>query len=187
MGGSQLSNDSTARGYLTPVGDGPKYDEDLEREVSRWIRGVTGLPATKVYPRWTSTQAKIPNNGINWCGFGITTVPQPLSQADVQVSEEESEQWTWEQVTVICCFYGPQGAQLAALFRSGVFVEQNNAELNRVGLSLVDAGTIYNLPELINNQWVRRYDLTVTISRKNVRTYNIKSIVDGNVTISTGD
>lgn len=114
-------------------------------------------------------------------------MPQPLSQADVQISEEESEQWTWEQVTVICCFYGPQGAQLAALFRSGVFVEQNNAELNRVGLSLVDAGTIYNLPELINNQWVRRYDLTVTISRKNVRTYNIKSIVDGNVTISTGD
>ncbi|MGU3521580.1 hypothetical protein ACLBW2_00535 [Enterobacteriaceae bacterium C23F] len=182
-----MSNDSTTRGYLTPVGDGPKYDEELEREISRWIRGVSGLPAALVFPRWTDPQPDIPNNGITWCGFGITTVPQPLSQSDVQVSDEESEQWTWELVTVICCFYGPKGSGTASIFRSGIFVEQNNAELNRVGMSVREAGTIYSLPELINNQWVRRYDLTVTLSRKNIRTYNIKSIADGNVAISTGD
>lgn len=79
------------------------------------------------------------------------------------------------------------GASTATTFRAGLFVEQNNTELNRVGLSLSDAGTIYNLPELINKQWVRRYDLTVTLTRKTIRTYNIKSIVEPNVTISTGD
>jgi len=182
-----LSNDSTRRGYLTPVGDSPDYDEALEREISRWIRGVSGLSAAQVYPRWTDPQQKIPKNGNTWCGFGVTTMPQPLSQSDVQVTDETSEQWTWEQVTVICCFYGPRGSSVASTFRAGIFVEQNNAELNRAGLSLVDAGTIYNLPELINNQWVRRYDLTVTLSRKNIRTYNIQSLVDGNVTITTGD
>ncbi|RIQ16681.1 hypothetical protein DLN06_26415, partial [Salmonella enterica subsp. enterica serovar Newport str. CFSAN000835] len=109
-----MSNDSTARGYLTPVGDSPQYDEALEREISRWIRGVSGLPSTLVFPRWTEPQPQIPNNGVTWCGFGITTVPQPLSQSDVQVSEEQSEQWTWEQVTVICCFYGPLGASTAS-------------------------------------------------------------------------
>ena len=56
----------------------------------------------------------------------------------------------------------------------------------------MDAGEIRNLPELINNQWVRRYDLTVTLSRKNTRTYNVKSVVaesviDANVKIITGD
>ncbi|HBA3651373.1 TPA: hypothetical protein J5F57_003511 [Escherichia coli] len=182
-----MSNDSTTRGYLTPVGEAPKYDEELEREISRWIRGVSGLPAKAVFSRWTDPQPLIPKNGVTWCGFGITTIPQPLSQANVQVSEEESEQWTWEKVTVICSFYGPLGSGTVSTFRAGIFVEQNNAELNRVGLSLLDAGTIYNLPELINNQWVRRYDLTVTLNRKNIRTYNVKSIVDGNVAISTGD
>lgn len=172
-----MSNDSTVRGYLTPVAGNPKYDEELEREISRWIRGVSGLQANLVFPRWTDPQPQIPKNGVTWCGFGITTVPQPLSQSDVQVSQEKSEQWTWEQVTVICCFYGPLGSSTASTFRAGIFVEQNNAELNLSGLSLVDAGTIYNLPELINNQWVRRYDLTVTLSRKNTRTYNVKTLI----------
>ena len=51
----------------------------------------------------------------------------------------------------------------------------------------MSADDIRNLPELINNQWVRRYDLAVTLSRKNTRTYNVKSVVDPNVTIVTGD
>lgn len=62
-GERRLSNDSTTAGYLTPVGDSPPYDEDLERLISRWIRGVTGLAATLVYPRWTDPQKQIPKNG----------------------------------------------------------------------------------------------------------------------------
>lgn len=182
-----MSNDSTARGYLSLVGDSPAYDEALEREISRWIRGVSGLDVSLVYPRWTDPQTSIPENGVTWCGFGITTIPGCPTPANVQMSEEQSEQWSWEKVTVICCFYGPNGGNTAATFRAGLYVDQNNVELNRAGLSLNDVGTIYNLPELINNQWVRRYDLTVTLSRKTTRTYNIKSTVGGNVTVSTGD
>lgn len=177
-----MVHDSTTRGYLAPVGEVPKYDEALEREISRWIRGVSGLPATLVFPRWTDPQPPVPENGTTWCGFGITTVPMAFSPASVQVSEETSEQWAWERVTVICCFYGPRGASAAAAFRAGVFVEQNNTELNnRAGLTLTEVGTLYNLPELINNQWVRRYDLTITLTRKTTRTYNINAIADVNI------
>ena len=77
---------------------------------------------------------------------------------------------------------------MATWFRDGMFVDQNADTLRRIsGLSLVSADDIRNLPELINNQWVRRYDLAVTLSRKNTRTYNVKSVVDPNVTIVTGD
>ncbi|HKS34805.1 MAG TPA: hypothetical protein VJS14_13860 [Enterobacteriaceae bacterium] len=183
-----MSNDSTEPGYLTPVGEAPEYDQELERQISRWICGVTGMDVKKVFPRWTDPQQSIPVNGVTWCGFGITTMPGPVTPANVQVSETESEQWTWENITVLCCFYGPQGAGMAARFREGISVEQNQTALRRAaGLSLQEFGTIYNLPELINKQWVRRYDLTVTLSRKNTRTYNIQSLVDGNVTITTGD
>jgi len=172
-----LSNDSTSPGYLTPVGAEPDYDQELERQISRWIRGVTGLDADQVYPRWTDPQASIPKNGITWAAFGITTMPRDNMPAEIQVSDEQSEQWAWEQVTVLACFYGPQGAAVAARFRDGLYVEQNNTTLRAAaGLSLVDNGQIYNLPELINNQWVRRYDITVTLQRKNTRTFNIKTI-----------
>ncbi|HAN8704328.1 TPA: hypothetical protein IGN17_002513 [Escherichia coli] len=182
-----MSNDSTTSGYLTAAEDGPKYDEELEKEISRWIRGVSGLPTERVFPRWTDPQQAIPKNGTTWCAFGLNAVPLPGQSANIQNNDSQSEQWAWEKVTVICCFYGPNGARRATTFRSGLFIEQNNTELNRYGLTLEDVGTIYNLPELINNQWVRRYDLTVTLTRKTIRTYNIKSIVDAAVTIDTGD
>jgi hypothetical protein len=76
-----LSNDSTSHGYLTLVGDSPTYDEELEREISRWIRGVSGLPAALVFPRWTDPQPQIPKNCVTWCGFGITIVPQPVKRS----------------------------------------------------------------------------------------------------------
>ncbi|AIR07168.1 bacteriophage protein [Cedecea neteri] len=177
-----MNNDSTTAGYLTPVGDLPKYDEALEREISRWIRGVSGLAKEFVFSRWTDPQPQIPKNGINWCGFGITSMPRPVTLANIQTTEEESEQWSWETVVVICCFYGPQGASIAATFREGIYVAQNNAELNKTGLSLVDTSPLISAPELINNQWVRRYDLTATLSRKNIRTYNIRTIQSAPVT-----
>jgi hypothetical protein len=34
------------------------------------------------------------------------------------------------------------------------------------GLTLVQMGRILNLPELINNQWVRRYDISVDLPAK---------------------
>ena len=85
----------------------------------------------------------------------------------------------WDNLYQFLCSQFPRIAPeiWAARFRDGLYVEQNNTTLRTAaGLSLVGTGRIYNLPELINNQWVRRYDLTVTLSRKNIRTFNIKTI-----------
>jgi ribosomal protein L13E len=53
--------------------------------------------------------------------------------------------------------------------------------LNRSGLTFLQMGRILNLPELINNQWVRRYDISVDLRRKITRQYNIQSLVDAPV------
>ncbi|CZY49252.1 bacteriophage protein [Enterobacter cloacae] len=78
-------------------------------------------------------------------------------------------------------FYGPGGMQFASRFRDGISVEQNNAELNQSDLSLVDYGDIVPFPELINQQWVRRYDMKVRLRRKVVREYNILALQDAPV------
>ncbi|MMZ56972.1 hypothetical protein D1872_188850 [compost metagenome] len=175
-----MSNDSTTPGYLTPNGNGPAYDEELERLLSRWVRGVTGLDKNVVYPRWTDPQIQIPKNGTTWCAFGITGVQEDTNPAYIQ-GDESAEQWSHETVDILCCFYGPRGMSVVTQFRDGLFVSQNNDELKKIGLTLLDCGRIFNLPELINNQWVRRYDIAVRLRRKVVREYGIKSLVEAPV------
>jgi len=182
-----LSNDSTTRGYLTPVGDAPLYDLDLEQQVSQWILGITGLPAEVVFIQRLDPQGQVPQSGVTWCEFSISVVPRDNMPATVQVSETESQQWGWEDAQIHLFFYGPRGAGTVAMFRDGLWIEQNNRELYlNTGFALQDTGTITNIPILINDIWVRRYDFTVFLSRKIIRTYAIKSVLDSNVTI-TGD
>ena len=174
-------NDTTQPGYLTPTNPAPQYDEALERELSRWIRGVSGLPDGMAVPRFTDPQPAIPVMGTNWCGFNISDFQDAANPASVTKDDDTDSQWQYETLVVLCCFYGPAGQSFAKTFRSGLFVSQNNAELNRVGLTLGEVGRIIPAPELINNQWQRRYDLTMTLRRKTVREYGIKSILSASV------
>lgn len=170
-----MSDDSTTAGYLTPSGEQPAYDTDLERLISRWIRGVTGLDVSLIYPRWTDPQLTIPKNGTTWCAFGVTGIQEDFNPAYVQ-GEEIAEQWSHETISLILCFYGPQGLAAATRFRDGMLVPQNNDTLKQSGLTFLQQGRILNLPELINNQWVRRYDISVDLRRKIIRTYGIQSL-----------
>jgi hypothetical protein len=181
--GRQLSNDSTARGYLTPVGDSPQYDEALEREISRWIRGVSGLPAALVFPDGLTRSRRSKQRGdvvrlryhyrspavkpVRCSGFGRTVRAMDMGTGNGDL-----------------LLLWPSGGQHCINFPRGNIRRAKQRELNRSGLSLVEAGTIYNLPELINNQWVRRYDLTITLSRKNIRTYNVRTLQDAPVSFS---
>lgn len=183
-----MANDSTAAGYLSPVGKLPDYDGELERQIVRWIAGVSGLPATMIFRRFSDPQQKIPASGKTWCAFSFNTISMPGTPANVQISDDQSEQWTWEGVSVLCCFYGPSGSGAATTFREGIHIEQNGDALRTAsGMSLIEAATVISVPELINNQWVRRYDVAITLSRKNIRTFNIKSIVTPNVTVLKGN
>lgn len=176
-----MNNDSTQPGYLIPTDTGPEYDEALEHQISRWICGVTGLATDMVMPRWIEPQSQ---KGLTWCGFSVSVTPRDGTPATIQ-GDESSEQWTWEQVTVLSSFYGPSGAGMASRFREGIAVEQNAATLrSAAGLSLIETGTISDLSRFIDNEWVRRYDITTTLSRKNIRTYGVKSLVDGSISIT---
>ncbi|EPA3167016.1 hypothetical protein ACQ26G_004186 [Yersinia enterocolitica] len=171
-------NASTHSGFLTPTSTFLDYDQQLERQISRWIRSVSALPTEMVFPRWTDPQPKIPSLGATWCAFGITEIQEDAYPAFVGAGDDTEAQWLHEVITVICCFYGPEGARTATLFRSGLYVPQNNAELNHLGLTFKECGRLLSAPELINNQWQRRYDLTVSLCRKTVREYAIKSLLD---------
>ncbi|WP_435927464.1 phage neck terminator protein [Dryocola sp. BD613] len=175
-------NDSTRPGYLVPVSSPPNYDEQLESQLGNWIAGVSGLPAEMVLARWTEQPPATPAAGLTWCEFD-TCVQLGESPAFVSVDGHKDALRQTEVIAVNCSFYGPGAQAVAALFRDGLYVAQNNAGLNRIGPTFVTCGALVPAPELISNQWQRRYNLTVTLHRQVVREYGIQSLVSASVNI----
>lgn len=167
--------------WLLPDSE-PAYDEDLERLLSRWVRAVSGLGKGRVLPRWVSNQpAQLPPE-TDWCGFGITGMPEDSSPAVMPGDGGTAELWKHEEFECMASFYGPKSQLFITRFRDGIALSQNNDELGRNDLSVIRQSGITPFPELINNQWVRRYDITVTLRRKVVREYGIKTLTDASVT-----
>lgn len=181
-----MSNDTTVAGWLTPTGVPPDDDEGLERKLSQWVRGLSGLPAKMVRPRWTPTQAPLLSQDTNWCAFGIIDISDDDNPAFQNQTDDSAEMWKHEKIECMASFYGPGSQGIGSQFRDGLRVSQNNAQLNVLGLSLGSYTKLTSAPELINNQWVRRYDMMIQLRRKLVRTYGIKSILSVPVSI-TGD
>ncbi|EBB8133765.1 hypothetical protein EB259_24050 [Salmonella enterica] len=175
------NNSSTEPGWLTPVSGDPDYDEALDRLLSQWVRNVSGLPTGMVRPRWQKDQPPLLPAETNWCAFGVTGWPIDNSPAFTNQTEDGAQLWRHETFECMASFYGPAGMTFASRFRDGISVAQNNAELNALGLSMGDYTGLTPFPELINQQWVRRYDITVRLRRKVVREYGIKSLVDASV------
>lgn len=179
-----MSNDSTTPGWLTPVTDATDYDELLERNLSRWISSVSGLPGKMMFPRWQPNEQTrtLPDANQNWCAFGILAIETDDNPALVKQTDEGVTYWRHDVIECLLSFYGPGGQQFSLQFRSGITIPQNNDQLNQLSLSLADYGRIMAVPEFINEQWIRRYDITVRLRRKDIRTYAIKSLVDAPVT-----
>lgn len=176
-----MSNDSTTAGYLTSTSIPQAYDEGLERELSQWVRALSGLPAGMVRPRWTPVQAALPAADKNWCGFGIMGFTADNAPAFVEQTDDSSQLWRHEVIETLASFYGPGSQAIAAQYRDNMMVEQNNETLKQFELTFADCSELTPFPELINNQWVRRYDITIRLRRKIIRDYGIKSLVSAPV------
>ncbi|HGJ5879492.1 MAG TPA: hypothetical protein ACHBZ9_10590 [Arsenophonus nasoniae] len=176
------NNSSTEAGWLTPFDDNALYNEGLDRLLTRWVCGVSGLPAKHVLPRWQREPAPLPSPDTNWCAFGLIDIESEANPALVNQSDESNELWQYETLTCMASFYGRDGMVYATRFRDAIMLSQNNAELNKFNLTLGSHSQIRAFPELINNQWVNRFDFTVHLRRKVVRRYYIKSVKDADVT-----
>lgn len=178
------NNSSTEQGWLTPTDENPVYGEALDRILSRWVRGITGLPDKLVRPRWQPKPPPLPPPETTWCAFGVIDIIADDNPAFVGQTEEDTALWRHEIVVCMASFYGHDSQYTIARFREGITLNQNNSELNASDLSLISYSQITAFPEFINNQWVRRFDITVRLRRKVIRRYNIKSLTDAKVTLT---
>lgn len=175
-----MANDSSTGGYLSPAGSpAPLEDAALEDLLQKVVVGISGLPGSMVRPRWQATVPKQPEPSVDWCAIGVTEEQQD----DYPVEEHEGTGdghdifASHETVHVLASFYGPNGSRNAKVLRDGLYVAQNRDQLVANGMNLTDVGRVIAAPELINQQWIRRYDVPIRIRRKVERIYPILNIL----------
>ena len=174
--------DSSTGGYLAPAVDTPPSEDDaLDDLVHDLIAGITALPADLVRPRWQQTVPKQPEPTVNWCAFGVQEQEPdagPVIQHD-GAGDGHDTYIRHQDIDVMCTFYGPSGKGYAQRLADGLAVPQNREQLQLQDMAFVGVGAIRAAPDLLNQQWVRRYDMTVTLRRKVTRSYavlNLKSV-----------
>lgn len=188
-----MSNTSATGGYLTPDASAlPAEDTDLEDIFQQMVVGLSGLPGALVRPSWPDKIPKQPEPHISWCAIAVTVEDpddQPAITHDPTLNGGAGGDvlQRHELIAVLCTFYGPQGQKNASITRDGLFISQNNSYLqSNYGIGLNGVGQIICVPELVNQQWVRRYDLHLKFKRSVVRTYPVFNLLSAPFDIQPG-
>ncbi|QKS60893.1 hypothetical protein [Cupriavidus gilardii] len=183
-----MANDSSTGGYLSPaVASPPLEDDALDDLLHDLVAGVTGLPGNMVRPRWQPTVPKQPEPSVNWCAIGVTVQTNdagPAIQHDPTGDGSDVYQ-RHQDIELLCTFYGPAAKGYAQMLVDGLAIPQNSEQLGLNDMKFVSAGTIRAAPDLVNQQWVRRYDVTVALRRKITRTYPVLNLLSAQVKTET--
>lgn len=175
-----MSNDSSTGGFIPPASSpAPLADDALDALLQQLVVGVTGLPGNMVRPRWQQVVPKQPDPSTNWCAIGVTNIsPDDYpSQIHSGTGNGSDTQTDHESITVTASFYGPNAMANAKQLRSGLYVTQNRDTLAAADLNLQEAKQLVQAPDLVNEQWIRRWDLTIVLRRQSVYAYPILNIV----------
>lgn len=160
-------------GYLSQETN-VKYDDDLNLILNEWVKSITGISEELVRPLWQTDAPNIPEKDVNWISFGVSNFDS--ENLYFQQNANDSSSKNNEELTILMRFYGKDAQSIANNFKASIQIPQNNYQLNKLGLTYHRSSNVSNFPELYNNQWFKRFDLTVYLRRRNDRTYQIKTI-----------
>lgn len=185
------TNTSLVNDYLTPVGNAPPYDADLDEIFQWYVQNITGLTGNLVRPRWQAQPPRMPPASATWCAVGVINVEQiGFPQIDHQGNDVTDPGngndilVTQERLEVVASFYGPSSQQYCTLFRDGCYMPQNNDQLKPYGMALASVDSIRSIPTLRNTQWLKRYDLRFFINRITQRTYQVRNLASASFNIN---
>lgn len=177
-----MTNTSATGGYLRPTNtvldDGALLD--FLHDV---IAGVTGIGSELVRPSFQANPPTRPSIDVNWCGFAILnrrTEALPWSKQQDSTTELQTRN---ELFDLMVSFYGPNCTAYAGILRDGLQVPQNLEQLFAAGIAPNGTQDIVYLPELINDRYYERADITVNMNRDVSRTYDILTLQSAEVSM----
>jgi hypothetical protein len=183
-----MTNTSASGGQLLPAGTpAPAEDADLDAIFQAVIAAISGLPGQYVRPRWQPVPPQQPEPTTDWCAVGIgVSHPDAGPYFGHDTVDPGTDTYIrHEQLDVLASFYGPSGKRYTGILRDGLAVRQNTEALAAVDVAFVESGSIRALPEFVNQQWIRRWDLPLRFRRKVTRTYPVRNVLSADIAIAT--
>jgi hypothetical protein len=179
-------NTSATGGFIAPLPSPAALDDNaLTDLLQAAVTGISGLDSNFVRPRWQPNPGIQPSAADTWTSIGIEETDAPGFPWEQEADDGNSEFWAnTETMRLFCVFYGPSALSAARRTRDGFYIGQNLDTLRFAGLGLIEVTRILAVPELINSQWIERYDLTVRLRRFLIRGYPIFSVVRATATIN---
>lgn len=156
-----------------------------ENVIRKWMADITGLPLHRVVRRWLPRPGTRPGIDEDWIAVGVERVqthgtPYQRGRKGKPEDAESGDVVREVHQTLHCIasFYGPNAAQIVDDFRDAAQLFQTNAALQAQGLTLQGiAEDALQLPDLLGEQWVPRFDITFKLGRKVSRTYGVRDLV----------
>lgn len=180
-----MSNTSATGGYLIGAAQRLPGNISLEDFIHDFLVGVSGIENPLVRPNWQPNPPKQPDIETNWLAFGITINDTPVN-AFVGMGEDDTVTLQrQDNIQVQCSFYGPDALSIARAFRDGLQIQQNLEALYLENMGFKDCSQIIAGPDLINERWVQKYIVTVTLVQQVKRTYEILPFASAEGTIHT--
>lgn len=178
-------NNSQTGGYIRPISvTQPPHGLTLLQFLQTVLVGLSGLDGTLVRPKWQIKPPPQPDVNTNWLAFGIES-DTPNFNAAVVTNKDTGVTTLkrWRTMILQLSFYGPNALDLIEQVQDGFQLGQNLAALTSAKMGLTETGQALHLPELVNEQWFERYEMSVTLQRLVQSVYPIVTIVGAHGTI----
>lgn len=156
----------------------PVYGEALEDVFQSVVVGVTGLAPQLVRPRFQPEPPNLPDFSTNWAALGFSGDGTKdkfayVVQIDAFTTQLERD----ETLQVLFSFYGPRCQELCEMFVDGIQLAPNRADLHqRAGCKLVEMKNTRQLPVLMKEKWLKRFDVAGIFRRRVKRIYKGNAI-----------
>lgn len=173
------SNTSATGGYLSQSpASVPLTQAQINALLHDLVSVVCGIDPKLVRPRWQPSPGNRPAADVDWCGIGITQHDPDDNAGIVHRPDGSDLLYRQERLTVLASFYGPNSDDLAGQLRDGLYVAQNREKLQINNIGFTDARGPVRVPELVNQQWIDRGDVTITFARQVLRSYPVFNLVE---------
>lgn len=174
-----MPNSSATGGYLAPVGVFPSSDLAFEVQLQALVKGITGIPGALVRPRWQPTPPPQPPPDVDWAAISVMTeTPDGWAYSTFNAANTGTIVALNWVVELLCIFYGPNCGSNALRMRQGLMLPQNLEEMRLNNIALQGTGAVTHMGELVQQQYIRRADLPVQLTRQTNVEYTVLPLLE---------